>query len=106
MWWLVGFPKPGYRLWILYQTDYCIVGKFGKLTLFEHVEKKVWQINRSVNRLIIIVTNLNSFSLTNHGQFAKLSHCMVFQSHRLKYHGSYTGVDTSKPCNNNINKSS
>ena len=35
--------------------------------------KKVWRINRSANRLLIVSTNLDGFSLVNHGQFAKLS---------------------------------
>ena len=31
-------------------------GKFGELTYFEHWQNKVWQINRSANRLLIIST--------------------------------------------------
>ena len=47
-------------------------GKFGEVTLFEHLAKenlvkKVWQINRSDNRLLIVSTNLDGFSLAKHG---------------------------------------
>ena len=35
-----------------------IAGKFGKLTLFEPLAKKVWRINRSANRLLIVSSNL------------------------------------------------
>ena len=34
---------------------------------------KVWQINRSANRLLIGNINLDGFSLANHGQFAKFA---------------------------------
>ena len=40
--------------------------------------KKVWRINRSANRLLIVSTNLDGFSLTNRGQFAKHSPCQTF----------------------------
>ena len=36
-----------------------------KFTLFEHLEKKVWQINRPAKRLLIINTDLDGFSLAN-----------------------------------------
>ena len=49
------------------------MGKFGELTCFEHLAKKVWQINRSANRLLIVSTNLNGFSLVNRWQFAKFA---------------------------------
>ena len=29
-------------------------GKFGRLTRFEHLTKKLWQINRSANRLVLL----------------------------------------------------
>ena len=45
----------------------------GELTCFEHLVKKVCQINRSANRLLIISTNLDGFSLVNCGQFAKFA---------------------------------
>ena len=33
----------------------------------------IWRINRSANNLLTESTNLNGFSLANHGRFAKLS---------------------------------
>ena len=51
--------------------------KVGELTLFEHLAKESLQINRSANRLLIVSTNLDGFSLANHGLFAKLSHYTV-----------------------------
>ena len=36
-------------------------------------QKKVWQINRSTNRLSIVSANLDGFSLANHGRFAKFA---------------------------------
>ena len=53
-------------------------------------QKKVWQINRSAKRLLIISTYLDGFSLANHGGFAtfakpspaKLSRFMVY--HEVK----------------------
>ena len=67
---------------------YHIVGKFGESTLFKHLVKKVWRINRSENRLLIVSTDLDDFSLANHGQFAKfaklplakLSHYTVYNA--------------------------
>ena len=58
--------------------QYCIAeklggGKFGELILFEHLVKKVWRINRSANRLLIVCTNVDGFSLANDGQFAKFA---------------------------------
>ena len=32
-------------------------------------QKKVWRINRSAYRLLIVITNLDGFSLANHVQF-------------------------------------
>ena len=51
---------------------YCIAGKFGELTLFEQLVK-VWQINRSANKLLIISTNLDGYSSANDGRFAKFA---------------------------------
>ena len=62
---------------------YCIVGKFGELTLFEHLAKKVWQINRSANKLLIVSTKLNGFSLVNHGRFAKFAKLSPHQTFPL-----------------------
>ena len=56
------------------------MGKFGQFTLFEQLAKKVWQINRSVKRLLIVSTNINGFSLVSHrwfAKFTKLSHYTV-----------------------------
>ena len=40
--------------------------EFGELTLFKHLAK-VWQINRSANKLLIVSTNLDGYKLANHG---------------------------------------
>ena len=40
---------------------------------FEHWRKKVWRINRSANRLLIVSTTLDGFSLANHGRFTKFA---------------------------------
>ena len=42
--------------------------------------EKVWQINRSANRLLMISTNLDGFSLANYGQFAKFANVSPRQS--------------------------
>ena len=47
--------------------------KFGKLTRFEHLAKESLVNNRSANRLLMISTNLDGFSLANHGRFAKFT---------------------------------
>ena len=47
-------------------NNYRIAGKFGELTLFEHLAKKVWLISRSAKRLLIVSTNLDGSSLANH----------------------------------------
>ena len=46
-------------------TTYRIVGKFGG--------GEIWQTNRWAYRLLIVRTNLDDFSLANHGQFAKFA---------------------------------
>ena len=51
------------------------------LLLLSIWQKKVWRMNRSANRLSIVTTNLDGFSLANHGRFvkfAKLSPCQTF----------------------------
>ena len=55
--------------------NYRIAGKFGRgeFTLFKHLAKKVWRINRSTNRLLVVSTNLDGFRLTNDGQFVKFA---------------------------------
>ena len=40
---------------------------------FSSIWRKVWQISRSAKRLLIVRTNLDDFSLTNHRQFAKFN---------------------------------
>ena len=50
-----------------------MVGKYGKLTLFECLVKESWQINRLANKLLIVSTNLDYFSLANHRQFTKFA---------------------------------
>ena len=59
-----------------------VCGKiFGKFTFLSIWRKKVWQINRSANRLLIVSTTLDGFSLVNHRRFTKftkLSPCQTF----------------------------
>ena len=52
---------------------YRIPGKFGELTRFEHLAKESLGNYRSTNRLLIVSTNLNGFSLANRQQFAKFA---------------------------------
>ena len=52
-----------------------IVGKF--------CGSKVWRINRSPNRSLIVSTNLNGFSLVNHGRFAKFTKLSPHQTFLL-----------------------
>ena len=46
-------------------------GKFGNV--FWAFSKKVWQINTSAKRLLIVSTYLDSFSLVNHRWFTKFA---------------------------------
>ena len=46
---------------------------FGEFALSKHLAEKVWRMNRSANRLSIVTTNLDDFSLANHGRFAKFA---------------------------------
>ena len=67
-------------------------------------QKKVWRINRSANRLSIVSTKLDGFSLANHEQFAKfakLSRYTVAEMNHINYdclivtiltHGDYGDV--------------
>ena len=48
-------------------------GKVWRTDSFEHLAKKVWWINRSANRLLIVSANLDGFNLMNHGWFAKFT---------------------------------
>ena len=47
----------------------------GEFTFCEHLVNKVWQINRSYKRLIIIIvsTNFNGFSSMNHVRLTKFA---------------------------------
>ena len=53
--------------------------------LFSSIWRKFWQMNRSAKRLLTVITNLDGFSLANHGRFAKfppvkLSRYMVLET--------------------------
>ena len=48
-------------------------GKFGELTCFEHLVKESLANYRSANRLLIVGTNLDGFSVMNRGRFAKFA---------------------------------
>ena len=56
-------------------------GKVWRIDFFQaYGERKFGEFNRSANRLLIVSTNLDGFSLANHGQstkFAKLSRYTV-----------------------------
>ena len=75
--WTYGYysmiPHVTFATFCLLKLTYCIAGRFGELTRFEYLVKKVWQINRSANRLLIVSTNLDGFSLVNHGRFTKFA---------------------------------
>ena len=47
--------------------------KFGKVTLFEHLAKKFGDLIDQPKWLLIVSSNLDDFSLANHGQFAKFT---------------------------------
>ena len=40
---------------------------FGEFIFSECLVKKVWQMNTSAKRLLVVSTNFNDFSLANHG---------------------------------------
>ena len=67
------------NLWSLSGYNILYGGKVGKWTHFEHLAKER-QINRSANRLLIVSTNLDSFSLANHGQLVKFANISSRQS--------------------------
>jgi len=63
---------------------YRIAGKFGKFTCFEQLARKVWQMNRFSQKIIIVSRNLDGFSLANQGWFtnfllSKVSCYMVIE---------------------------
>jgi len=41
--------------------------KFGEFTHFEHWRRKVWQMNKFSQNIIIVSRNLDGFSLANQG---------------------------------------
>ena len=49
--------------------------------------KKIWQMNRSANRLLIVSTNLDGFSLVNHGQFVKFAKLFRYTVLIMLIHG-------------------
>ena len=68
-----------------YTAGYCayvnrVAGKFGELTRFEHLAKEILANYRSTNRLLIVSTNLDGFSLANRGRFAKFPGHSVFHA--------------------------
>ena len=54
-------------LYIPYIVRKVVGRKFGGFALFEHLARKVWQMNRPANRLSIVSTNLDGFGLANSG---------------------------------------
>ena len=54
-----------YLMSLYIYSIYCIAGKFG--------EGKVWRINISANKLFIVSTNFDGFSLANYGRFTKFA---------------------------------
>ena len=67
------FPVPyGGKIWL---------GKNLANRLISSIwQKKVWRINRSANRILIVSTNLDGFSLVNHGWFTKFANFSPHQS--------------------------
>ena len=47
--------------------------KVGRIYSFRAFGEKVWRINRSAKRLLVVSTNLDGFSLANHGRFVKFA---------------------------------
>ena len=62
---------------MIHETKICLMStvwweglagrKFGKFTHFEHLAKKVWQMNRFSQKVMIVSRNLDGFSLENQG---------------------------------------
>ena len=84
---------------------------FGHFTLFKHMVKKVWQMNRSTRGLLIVTTTLDGFSLVNCRQFAKFAKLSTRQTkqsivHLLNFEfekevWSQKEVGNKQPCNSN-----
>ena len=53
--------------------------KIGKLAIFEHLHwrKKVWQINISANRLLIISINLNNFIMDSKCSYTCIDELLI-----------------------------
>ena len=65
--------------------QYLIAGGFGRERFdefkpFEYLVKRIYQINRSIQSLLIVSTNLDGFSLTNHRRFTKLPNLSLCQT--------------------------
>ena len=67
---------------LMFATIICYIPYSGKVWRGESLAnwlfssiwwKKVWRINRSANRLSIVSTKLDGFSLANHGRFTKFA---------------------------------
>ena len=54
--------------------------------------KKVWQINRLANRLLIVSTNLDGFNLANHRRFAKFAKLFRYMVVLSLYLNSMSGL--------------
>ena len=51
-----------------------VAGKYGSHNVWQKwMDEKVWQMNRSAKRLLIVTTNLDGFSLANHWWFTKFT---------------------------------
>ena len=66
--------------------------KFGELTLFECLAKKVGWISRSTKMLLIVSINLDGFSLANHRRFTKFAELSPRQTFPLYSRCSLTDV--------------
>ena len=53
---------------------------FGEFILFRCLVKKVWWMNRSAKRLLIVTTTLDGFSLANHRRFTKFAKFSIRQT--------------------------
>ena len=67
---------------------YRIAGKLGGMNVwriysFQAFGKKVWQMNRSANGLLIVTTSFDDFSLANHRQFAEFTKLSTHQTFLL-----------------------
>ena len=65
---------------------YHIVGKFGGEKAWQTDSFWAFWTNGAANRLLIETANLDSFSLVNHGGFAKVSPCQIFPLYGNNYY--------------------